>query len=94
MISFLGLFAALAVLVVLTMRGVSLFLATPVCALLITLTSGIALLPALTDSGSALTSLYVAGFSGFIESWFLMFLLGSMFGKMMEDSGAADRIAH
>lgn len=94
MLSFFGLFAALALLVVLTLRGVSLFLATPVCALIIALTSGIALLPPLAENGSALTSLYMEGFSGFIQNWFLMFLLGSMFGKMMEDSGAADRIAH
>ena len=32
----------------------------------------------------------MAGFSGFVASWYLMFLLGSLFGKFMEDTGAAD----
>lgn len=94
LLSFLGLFAALALLVLVTMRGGSLFVATPLCALLIALSSGISLLPPLAaEGGVSLTGLYMAGFSGFIENWFLMFLLGSIFGKMMEDSGAADRIA-
>src|SRR5690606_38473920 len=36
---------------------------------------------------------YMAGFSSFVESWFFMFLLGSIFGKFMEDSGAAESVA-
>ena len=33
------------------------------------------------------------GFSGFIASWFFMFLFGSLFGKLMEDCGAAESVA-
>jgi H+/gluconate symporter-like permease len=33
------------------------------------------------------------GFAGFVAAWFLMFLLGSLFGKFMEDTGAADSLA-
>src|SRR5690606_1371905 len=94
MLSSIGLLFALGLLIVLTMRGMNLFLATPVCALIIALTSDIALLPPLANGGESLTNLYMAGFSGFIANWFFMFLLGSLFGKMMEDSGAADRVAH
>jgi H+/gluconate symporter-like permease len=33
------------------------------------------------------------GFVGFVQTWFFMFLLGSIFGKVMEASGAADSIS-
>lgn len=36
---------------------------------------------------------YMTGFSGFVTFWYLMFLLGSIFGKVMEDSGAADSVS-
>ena len=36
----------------------------------------------------------MSGFTGFVASWFFMFLLGSLFGKVMEASGAADSVAH
>ena len=36
---------------------------------------------------------YMGGFSGFIGSWYLMFLTGAIFGKVMEDSGAADSVS-
>ena len=50
MLSLAGLLLALALLIALTMRGMSLFIATPLTATLVALTSGIALLPALAAS--------------------------------------------
>ncbi|HET9483542.1 MAG TPA: hypothetical protein VFO79_06265 [Xanthomonadales bacterium] len=94
MLSLTGLLASLALLIVVTMRGTSLFIATPLCALLIALTSGIAVLPPLAADGAPdLVTAYMTGFTGFIASWFFMFLLGAVFGKMMEDTGAADSVA-
>lgn len=94
MLSLIGLLAALALLVILTVRGMNLFVATPLCALLVALTSGIPLLPPLASAGQDnLIGAYMSGFTGFIASWFFMFLLGSIFGKLMEDSGAAEAIA-
>lgn len=94
MLSALGLAAALALLVVLTMRGWNLFVATPLCAAIVALSSGMALLPPLAAEGAPnLVGAYMSGFTGFITNWFFMFLLGSIFGKLMEDSGAADAIA-
>lgn len=94
MLSSFGLIAALALLVVLTMRGMNLFIATPLCALLVALTSGLPLLPPLAAEGQTdLVSAYMRGFTGFIGNWFFMFLLGALFGKLMEDSGAADSVA-
>ncbi|WP_299071397.1 SLC13 family permease [uncultured Paraglaciecola sp.] len=89
MVSFLGLVGGLILLIVLTIRGINLFIAAPLCALIVALTSNIPVFIGETN----FVATYMAGFSGFIASWFFMFLLGSLFGKFMEDSGAADSIA-
>ena len=94
MASLLGLLGAVALLVVLTVRGINLFVATPVCALVIALTSHLPMLPQLVQAAEGnLLALYMQGFTGFIANWFFMFLLGSIFGKLMELSGAAESIA-
>jgi H+/gluconate symporter-like permease len=95
MLSLIGLIGGLGLLIFLTMRGMSLFVATPLCALLVALTSGVPLLPPLAgEDGVNLVTQYMSGFTGFIASWFFIFLLGSLFGKLMEDSGGADSVAH
>ena len=94
MLSLIGLVAALAMLIVLTVRGMNLFVATPLCGLLVALTSGLPLLPPLAEAGQGdLVGLYMSGFTSFLASWFFMFLLGSIFGKLMEDTGAAESVA-
>lgn len=94
MLSLIGLLCALALLIVLTVRGMNLFVATPLCALLVALSSGLPLLPQLAGEGQGdLVGVYMSGFTGFIASWFFMFLLGSIFGKLMEDTGAAESVA-
>ncbi|GEK08506.1 GntP family permease [Pseudoalteromonas peptidolytica] len=92
MLSMLGLAGGLGLLIWLTLRGVNLFIAAPLCALLVALTSGVALFPSDVVQSSFIT-LYMDGFAGFLSAWFFMFLLGSLFGKFMEDSGAADSVA-
>lgn len=93
-LSLIGLLGSLALLIVLTVRGMSLFIATPVCALLVALTSGVPLLPPLAETaGTDLATRYMGGFSKFVADWFLMFLFGALFGKLMEDSGAADSVS-
>lgn len=95
MLSAVGLLGGLVVLIVLTIRGVNILIAAPVCALLVAITSGIALLPPLAAEGAGnFTGSYMAGFAGFLQDWFIVFLLGAMFGKAMEDSGAAASVAH
>jgi H+/gluconate symporter-like permease len=94
MLSLLGLLLGLALLVWLTMRGMELLVAAPLCALLVALTSGFAPFPQLAAEGApSYTSAYMSGFVGFVQAWFFMFLLGSLFGKVMEASGAADSVA-
>lgn len=90
MLSFIGLLGGLVLLIYLTIRGFNLFIAAPLCAVLVALFSG---LPIFLGEDNFVSS-YMSGFSGFIASWFFMFLLGALFGKFMEDTGAADAIAH
>jgi H+/gluconate symporter-like permease len=89
MISLIGLVSGLGLLIWLTIRGMNLFIAAPLCALVVALTSG---LPVFSGESNFVTT-YMAGFTGFIASWFFMFLLGALFGKFMEDTGAADSLS-
>ncbi|MCF2859710.1 GntP family permease [Pseudoalteromonas sp. SMS1] len=91
MLSMFGLVLALAGLIWLTLRGMNLFISAPLCALVVALSSNLVLFNG--ASGQDFVTLYMSGFSGFIQAWFFMFLLGSLFGKFMEDTGAADAIA-
>ena len=84
--SFLGLFAGLTLLVVLTMRGVNIIISAVLCAMLIAVCSGLPLDQAMLDS-------YMGGFTGFFTTWFPAILLGAIFGQLMDDSGAAKAIA-
>jgi H+/gluconate symporter-like permease len=94
MLSMIGLVGGLALLITFTMRGVNLLLAAPAAALWVAAFSGMPLLPQLAPQGQTdLLSSYMEGFSGFTASWLMMFLLGAVFGKLMEDSGAADSVA-
>lgn len=90
----IGLIGGLALLIYLTMKGMNLLVAGPLCALFVAVFSGLPLFPQLVGEGEAnLVGNYMSGFSGFIASWYLMFLLGAIFGKVMEDSGAADSVS-
>ena len=94
MISAIGLAGGLALLILLTVRGVNILIAAPACALLVALSSGVALLPPLAAEGAPdFATAYMRGFTGFFADWFLMFLLGAIFGEVMAASGAADSVA-
>lgn len=94
MIGMIGMFGGLVLLIILTMRGMNLLIAAPLTALFVAVLNGLPLLPQLAADGSVnfLTN-YMNGFTGFIASWYLMFLTGAIFGKVMEDSGAADSVS-
>ncbi len=93
--STIGLAAGLGLLIYLAIRGVNILIAAPLCAAIVSMTSGIAWLPPLAGEGSPdFATSYMAGFTGFFASWFLMFLLGAIFGEVMGASGAAASVAH
>jgi len=93
-LSMFGLIGGLVILIILTIRGMNILIAAPLCALLVAISSGIPLMPPLADGGASFTHSYMTGFASFLQSWFIVFLLGAMFGKVMEVSGAADSVAH
>ncbi|QED49020.1 GntP family permease [Cytobacillus dafuensis] len=94
MLSMIGLIGGLALLIYLTMRGMNLLVVGPLSAIFVAVFSGMPLFPQLAAEGEAnLVGNYMSGFSGFVTSWYLMFLLGAIFGKVMEDSGAADSVS-
>ncbi|RNF38407.1 GntP family permease [Planococcus salinus] len=91
----IGMFGGLALLVFLTMRGMNLLIAAPLTALFVAVLNGLPLFPQLLEDESGVNYLtnYMDGFTSFIGSWYLMFLTGAIFGKVMEDSGAADSVS-
>lgn len=95
MMSAIGLIGGLALLIVLTVRGMNILIAAPLCAGLVALTSGLAWLPPLAEAGAPdFATSYMKGFTAFFADWFLMFLLGAIFGEVMSRTGAADSVAH
>lgn len=85
----LGIFVSLILLMALAYRGITVIILAPLLALLAVLFSG---------GGSQLLAIYTQvfmyGVLGFVVKYFPVFLLGAIFGKVMEDSGSAQKIAH
>ncbi|WP_421989066.1 GntP family permease [Roseococcus sp.] len=82
----LGILAGLALLVWLAFRGWSVLLLAPVAALIAAAFAGEPLLAHWTQT-------FMGSASGFVAQFFPLFLLGALFGKLMEDSGAVSAIA-
>ncbi|WP_210469251.1 GntP family permease [Sporosarcina sp. 6E9] len=82
----LGIILGLVVLMVLAYIGWSIIWVAPIAAGVVALTGGLDLLDAYKDT-------YMGGFVGFAKAWFPVFLLGAIFGKLMEDSGMARSVA-
>ncbi|MBC7087871.1 MAG: GntP family permease [Tissierellales bacterium] len=83
----LGIFIGLVLLMFLAYRGYSIIWVAPLAALVVALTGGIPLLESYTE-------VYMTGFVGFTKSWFPAFMLGAVFGHLMDYTGAARSIAH
>jgi H+/gluconate symporter-like permease len=85
----IGIFVSLILLMALAYRGISVIILAPALALLAVLFSG--------DAHQLLavyTQVFMYGVLGFVVKYFPVFLLGAIFGKLMDDSGSAQRIAH
>jgi H+/gluconate symporter-like permease len=87
MTSMAGIVLALVLLMALAYRGVSVLVLAPLCALLAVLFSPDAPLFA------SYTQVFMKALGGFVIAFFPLFLLGAVFGKLMEASGAALAIA-
>lgn len=86
MLGMIGLLASLALLMYLTMKGINIIIGAIISSILIAITGSLNLEVAMTEH-------YMTGFTGYFKSWFLIFLLGAIFGKVMEGTKAADSIA-
>ena len=87
MLGILGIIVALVVLVVMIFRGWHMGVVAIVSSLIIILTNGMGVWEGFTTS-------FASSFTSFAGTWFLMFTLGAIFGKLMEDSGASASIAN
>jgi H+/gluconate symporter-like permease len=88
MTSIAGIVIALVLLMALAWRGVNVLLLAPLMALLAVLFSPD------TPLLASYTQVFMKALGGFVVAFFPLFLLGAVFGKLMEDSGAARVIAH
>ncbi|MGY3546470.1 MULTISPECIES: GntP family permease [unclassified Bradyrhizobium] len=82
----LGLLVGLGLLVLFAFRGWSVLLLAPFAALVAALFGGEPLL-------ANLTQVFMVNAAGFLAQFFPIFLLGAVFGKLMDDSGAVRSIA-
>ncbi|WP_067726127.1 GntP family permease [Oceanobacillus damuensis] len=82
----LGILLGLILLIVLAYRGWSIIWIAPICAGVVAIFGGLDLLDAYTNT-------YMQGFVDFTKSWFPVFMLGAIFGKLMEYSGMAQSVA-
>ncbi len=83
---FLGVLIGLSLLVLFAFRGWSVLLLAPIAALIAALFSREPLLAHWTQT-------FMASAAGFLAQFFPLFLLGALFGKLMEDSGSVTAIA-
>jgi len=86
MTGLLGILLALGVLIWLSFRGWSVLILAPAAALIAAIAAGEPLLAHWTQT-------FMGAAAGFIAQFFPLFLLGALFGKLMDDSGSVKAIA-
>ncbi|WP_368645798.1 GntP family permease [Alkalibacterium putridalgicola] len=82
----LGIIIGLIILMGLAYLGYSIIWVAPLAAGFVAWTGGLNLL-------EAYTGVYMTGLVGFLQTWFPVFMLSSIFGKLMEDTGMARSVA-
>ena len=87
MVGHAGVICGLVLLIVLALRGTNIFIASLLSAGVVAVTNGQALFEALSTN-------YSGAMFGFAQVFFLLFLTGAVFGRVMGDSKAAMSIAH
>ena len=85
-IGIIGLLLAVAAVILMIWKNWHLALVSLVGAFIVIVFNGM-------DPVTALGEGFMPGAGAFVESWFLLFMLGSIFGKVMGDSGASSGIA-
>jgi H+/gluconate symporter-like permease len=85
-LSIIGIVLSLAFIMFFALRGWHIIILAPLAVIIAAALSGLDILPSLTGP-------YMKGFVNYAGKFYLIFLMGSLFGKVMEDSGAARAIA-
>jgi len=86
MIGVFGIVLSLGLLMYLAYRGISVLILAPVLALVAAAFSGMPIL-------ATFTHVFMPNLANYLKLFFPVFLLGAIFGKVMEDSGSAKAIA-
>ncbi len=86
MLGITGLVLAVVAIVALIWRGWHMVVVSLVASLIVILANGMDVLSAINEN-------YMGDMAAFVGSWFLLFALGSVFGRVMGDSGASAGIA-
>ena len=87
MIEILAILIALGLLIYLAYRGITLLILAPALAALVTLAS------VETPLLASYSQVFMGATADFIMKYFPLFLLGAIFGKLMEDTGSAEVLA-
>ena len=89
MVGIIGIFVSLALLIYLAERGWNVIFVAPICATVAILFNW-GDLPVL----ASYTQIYMPALGSYFATYFPLFLLGAVFGKLMDESGSARAIAH
>ncbi|GAB98263.1 H+/gluconate symporter-like permease [Kineosphaera limosa] len=87
MLGLIGVILSLALLIFFAYRGVNVLVLAPLCALFATLFAAGPLL-------ATYTQVFMPALGKYVITYFPLFMLGAIFGKIMDDSGSARAIAH
>ena len=85
-VSLIGVLVGLAVFIYLAYKGYNIIFLTVISSIIVAVFSGMNPITVLNDT-------WATRFSGFIKSWFLIYVLSATFAKFMGESGAARSIA-
>ena len=84
-----GVFCAIALVIYLSMRGLSVIIAAPIATALLILTNNMDFIPSLLGKERS----YASNLVYFILNYFSIFMLGAILAQIMDESGAAQSIA-
>lgn len=87
MFGVIGIILSLGLLMFLAYRGITVLILAPLLALFAGLFVGAPMMATFTE-------VYMPNLAGYLKAYFPVFLLGAVFGKVMEDTGSARAIAH
>ena len=87
MIGVIGILLSLGLLMYLAYRGITVLILAPILALVAAMFSDMPMM-------ATFTHVFMPNLANYLKLFFPVFLLGAIFGKVMEDSGCAKAIAH